>query len=232
MRHVLRLLEDTLPAGAEPVFLPAIPRGLLVLEGQVTIETADANQHLPTRTAWVGSEEIAYLAGGSGARILRWELASAAADASHDGRLRSAPKSKSSLALAHRIDLDPGFGWLLRVDQVSFPKGTDAHLHVHQGPGIRYVLTGEMDHRATGHPSQHFKPGDAFYEDGIHTPIWVAMSRSEETVFVRGLLLPRAVKGRGSTRFVNPEDWANPPRHQSYHVYAERFIEVGAGGHP
>jgi hypothetical protein len=227
MRHTLRLLEDSIPAGAEPVFLPGGPRGLLVLEGHVTVETAAANQHLPTRTAWVGSEEIAYVAGASAARILRWELVEASADASHDGRLRGAPKTKSTVKSTQRLDLDRAFGWLLRVDQVSFPKGTNAHLHVHQGPGIRYVLSGEMDHRATGAPPQHFKPGDPFYEDGIHTPIFVIMSKTEETVFVRGLLLPRAVKGRGSTRFVNPEDWANPPRHQSYHVFAERFIEVG-----
>ena len=186
-----------------------------------------ANQHLPMRTAWIGSEEIALVAGASPARVLRWELVDAAADTGYEGRLRGAPKAKSTVKLAERLDLDPAFGWLLRVDQVSFPKGTNAHLHVHQGPGIRYVLSGEMDHRATGAPPRQFKPGDPFYEDGIHTSIFVIMSKTEETVFVRGLLLPRAVKGRASTRFVNPEDWANPPRHQSYHVFAERFIEVG-----
>ena len=223
---LLRLIEDHVPAGAEPVFLPAAARGLLVLEGAITVETPSANQHLQTRSGWVGSDEMAYVAGPVSARLLRWELVSRTAHTDHVGTLRSAPKTKSALQLAERVTLDPGFGWLLRVDEVRFPKGTNAHLHVHQGPGIRYVLTGEMDHRATGHAPQHFKPGDSFYEDGIHTPIWVAMSRNEETAFVRGLLLPRGVKGRGSTRFVEPEDWANPPRHQSYHVFAERFIEL------
>ena len=227
MRHTLRLLEDVLPAGAEPVFLPSGPRGLLVLDGQLTIETATANQHLPTRTAWIGSGAITYVAGASPARLLRWELVGTTQDTTHDGTLRGAPKAKSTVKLAERLDLDPAFGWLMRVDQVSFPKGTNAHLHVHQGPGIRYVLSGEMDHRATGAPPQHFNPGDPFFEDGIRTPIFVIMSQTEETMFVRGLLLPRAVKGRGSTRFVNPEDWATPPRHQSYHVFAERFIELG-----
>ena len=43
--------------------------------------------------------------------------------------------------------------------------------------------------------------------------------------FLRGLILPRAVKSRSSTRFVNREDWDRPKR-QVYHVHAERFFDL------
>jgi quercetin dioxygenase-like cupin family protein len=209
----------------EPVFLPAGARAVFVVEGSLTLETWDSNTLQPARTGWVGQDAVTYLAGAQGARVLRWELVSP--EMTHDGRLRSAPKGTSTVKLAADVDLDPSFGWLLRCDQVSFPAGTEAPLHVHQGPGIRCVLSGEMDHLGPEGEKNLYRAGDPFFELGIDAPIWAGMSATEETTFVRGLLLPRAVKGRGSTRFVKPSDWTASVR-QTYTVFAERFISLPA----
>lgn len=223
MRYILRLLQDVFPAGAEPAFLPRAVRTLYVRAGGLTIETADANQFQPTGSAWVGQDEIALLVGTEGAEILRWELVSI--DVPHDGRLRSAPRTTSHALSAFEIELDPDNSWLLRCDQVTFPPGTVAPVHMHQGPGLRWVVSGEIDAIGPGGVEKLHKPGDSFIENGIDEPVSARMHREVETSFLRGLVLPRAVKGRGSTRFVNREDW-DRPKGQTYHVHAERFIAL------
>ena len=50
----------------------------------------------------------------------------------------------ADVQLEQFIDLDPGFDWLMRCDRVGFPPGGIAHTHVHQGPGIRYTVKGEI----------------------------------------------------------------------------------------
>lgn len=224
MKFVFRLLKDQLRLNQEPVFLPGGPRALLVLDGGLTVEHETGNQHLPADTAWVGSDQVAYLPGALGATLIRWELVSAEGGG-HGGKLRSAPKAESSVLLSTEIELDPAFEWLLRCDLVAFPAGTEAPWHVHQGPGLRYVLAGELDAIGPGGVHKIHKPGDAFLENGVDEEVRAGMSKTEATSFARGLLLPRALKSRGSTRLVKPDDWGTS-RGQTYHVYSERFIDL------
>lgn len=223
MRYTFRLLEDIVPVNADISFLPKAARIVYIRQGGLTVETASSNQFHSAGSAWVGQDEVSYVAGPEGAEVLRWELV--ATSAPHDGRLRSSPKSASKVLNSFDIDLDPANSWMLRCDQVTFPPGTVAPLHMHQGPGIRFVDRGHIDAIGPGGVPKLHLPGDSFIENGIDEPVSARMHEEEDTSFFRGLILPRAVKGRASTRFVNRQDWDRPKR-QVYHVHAERFVDL------
>ncbi|MFT0891484.1 hypothetical protein [Pseudochelatococcus sp. G4_1912] len=223
MRYHLRLLEDIVPVNADISYLPRAVRAVYVRNGGLTLETATSNQFHSAGSAWVGQDEVNYVVGPEGAEILRWELVPLTE--THDGRLRSSPKSASKVLNSFEIDLDPANSWLLRCDQVTFPPGTVAPVHMHQGPGVRWVVKGEIDAIGPGGVAKLHLPGDSFLENGIDEPVSAKMHKDEETSFLRGLILPRSVKGRPSTRFVHKEDWDRPKR-QVYHVHAERFFEL------
>jgi hypothetical protein len=218
-----RLLEDRMPAGGDPVYLPAMTRALYVVDGDATVETALGCTHHAQGSVWLGDNAIAVLPGGQGARLLRWELLAPNGD---DGVLRAAPHCGSVAANAATIDLDPGFGWLMRCDRVSFPKGGIAYTHIHQGPGIRYCLEGGIRIESEGH-ANFYGPGEAWFEVGS-SPVLAPTSPDAETSFVRCFILPRSCKGRPSIRYVRPEDAAKP-KLQRYQVLGERFIELPLG---
>jgi hypothetical protein len=220
-RLVLRLLEDRVPANGDPVYLPALAaRSLYVVEGDATLETATGCIHHAQGSAWIGDSAVALLAGGQGARLLRWELVPPSDD---DGTLRAAPQCTSGAANSATIELDPGFGWLMRCDRVSFPKAGIAYTHIHQGPGIRYCLEGAIRIETNGHVNS-YGPGEAWFEAGS-SPVLAPTSPDAETSFVRCFILPRSCKGRSSIRYVRPED-ASKPKVQRYRVLGERFIEL------
>lgn len=220
---ILRLLEDRLPSAADPVYLPRLNRALYVAEGEVTIETAAGSAHHAGGSAWLGDGEIALLTSQPGARLLRWELVPRTIE--QDGTLRSAPRCSSAVKLVAEVDLDGGFGWLMRCDKVGFPKGGIAYTHVHQGPGIRCCLEGRITIETQG-TTHRYGPGEAWFELGP-APVLAPTSEETETTFVRCFVLPRGCKGRSSIRYVRPEDAAKP-KPQRYQVLGERFIELGA----
>jgi hypothetical protein len=223
-RMVLRLHEDRLAEAGDPVYLPALARAVYVIEGDATLEFATGCASQPAGSAWIGEGEIALVPGAAGARLLRWELA--AASARDQGALRSAPSAISAMKLAAEIELDPGFGWLMRCDRVGFPKGGIAYTHVHQGPGIRYCLEGGIEIETAG-STHRYGPGEAWFELGP-APVLAPTSKESETSFVRGFVLPRGCKGRSSIRYVRPEDAARP-KPQRYKVLGERFIDMPVG---
>jgi hypothetical protein len=217
---VFRLIEDRVPPGGDPVYLAAVARAIYVIDGDVTVETALGCTHQAQGSAWIGDNAAAVLAGGQGARLLRWELVAPTDD---DGVLRAAPQCDSVAASVATIELDPGFGWLMRCDRVSFPKGGIAYTHIHQGPGIRYCLEGSIRIESEGHINS-YGPGGAWFEVGS-SPVLAPTSPDAETSFVRCFILPRSCKGRSSIRYVRPED-ASKPKVQRYRVLGERFIEL------
>lgn len=218
---ILRLNEDHFPASGNPVYLPAVERTLYVLEGEVTVEFASGCARQEKGSAWLGGEEIALVSGTGGARILRWELA--AALTGDRGQLLAAPAAISQVKLSSEINPDRRFRWLMRCDQVSFPKGGIAYSHIHQGPGIRYCLEGQIEIQSEGR-TDFFGPGEAWFESGA-APVLAPTSNEIETTFVRCFVLPRSCKGRPSIRYVNAEDAAKP-KTQRYKVLGERFIEL------
>lgn len=226
-RFKLRLLEDRIPARHAPVYLPALSRAIYVVEGQLAIEFATGAQHVVHDTAWVGDDALALLAGDSEVVLWRWELVPH--DAAQPGTLRSAPATRSVCKLEQAIELDSGFDWLMRCDRVAFPPGGVALTHVHQGPGIRCCLDGEITIETQGTTQVH-RPGDAWFELG-HAPVLAPTTQDSATTFIRCFILPQACRGRSSIRFVRPED-AGQPNTQKYHVYAERFLRLERPGAP
>ena len=111
-------------------------------------------------------------------------------------------------ALAAEVELDPAVRWIVRCDRIDFPPGGVAHRHVHPGPGIRRLLHGELTIDAEG-TERLIGPGDAWFE-GADYPVLATASASEDTAFVRVLLLPREWEGKRTIRYLDPADEAKP----------------------
>lgn len=219
----LRLFEDVLSPNCLPVYLPAAQRAVYVAEGDVTVEHPTGNQRQPAETAWLGASPIAYLSGPDGARLYRWELVRADAT---DGEFISAPAATSECKLVESIELDSRQEWLMRCDEVAFPPGGIAYTHVHQGPGIRCCIKGEIRCDSAGQ-SHTYVPGSPWLERG-YEPVLAPTTEAEPTAFVRCLILPRLCKARSSIRYVHPDDIAKQ-KPQRYRVFGERFIDTTAG---
>jgi hypothetical protein len=104
---------------------------------------------------------------------------------------------------------DPGPGeWLLRCDRVDFPPGGVAYRHVHPGPGIRRLLHGELTIARDG-DTHTYRAGESWFEDA-DDPVAATASATEETAFVRVLLLPREWAGKRTIRYLDPADEEKP----------------------
>ena len=106
-------------------------------------------------------------------------------------------------------DVDVGSGWIARLDRVDFPPGSIAYRHVHPGPGIRRILHGELTiDRGDGEP-RTYRAGDAWFE-GADDPVQATASATQDTAFVRVLLLPAEWAGRRTIRYLDPADEDKP----------------------
>lgn len=123
--------------------------------------------------------------------------------------------------LSATLDLEPGDGRLIRLDRVRFPPGGVAYLHVHQGPGIRVLLDGEIRIETDG-LARRYRPMEAWFEPGP-VPVFAAASPTAPTTFVRCMVLPAALEGKRSIRYVRPED-ADKPKGQQYTVFLEQAL--------
>jgi hypothetical protein len=203
--------------------VPAVARSIYIVKGDVTVEFASGAQHVPEATAWIGDGEATLLSGDKETVLWRWELAPAKGAEAPPGTLRSAPATQSTCKLEQLIELDDGMRWLMRCDKVQFPPAGVALTHVHQGPGIRCCLEGEITIETLGQTHAH-GAGDAWFELG-HAPVLAPTTPDMSTTFVRCFILPQACRGRSSIRFVRPED-AGKPNTQKYHVFGERFLDL------
>jgi quercetin dioxygenase-like cupin family protein len=111
-------------------------------------------------------------------------------------------------ALVADVELDPDEDWLVRCDRVDFPPGGVAHRHVHPGPGIRRLLFGELTIESEGETHTYRTP-EAWFE-GAEQPVLATASETEETAFVRVLLLPAEWAGRRTIRYPDPADEDKP----------------------
>ena len=132
---------------------------------------------------------------------LVWELL----DAEPKGALLAAP-----------VTVEPG--WLMRHDRVDFPPGGIAYRHTHPGPGIRYLLHGSI-RIETAAERHDYGSGEAWFESGPE-PVLATASPSEESAFVRVLLLPPEWAGKRTIRYVDPAD-EDRPKLQRPTVYGE-----------
>ena len=118
--------------------------------------------------------------------------------------------------LAAEVAVQPG--WLMRHDRIDFPPGGIAYQHTHPGPGIRYLLFGELTIDSGGE-THTYRAGEPWFESGPE-PVLATASTTEETAFVRVLLLPPEWAGKRTIKYVDPAD-DEKPKLQRPTVYGE-----------
>jgi quercetin dioxygenase-like cupin family protein len=127
-------------------------------------------------------------------------------------------------ALVWELVAVPGPGeWVVRCDRVDFPPGGVAFRHVHPGPGIRRLLHGELTIDRDGE-ARTYRAGEAWLEER-EDPVLATASASEETAFVRVLLLPAEWAGKRTIRYLDPAD-EERPKLQRATVFLEEPIEL------
>jgi Cupin domain len=123
--------------------------------------------------------------------------------------------------LAAQVEIEKG--WLMRHDRVDFPAGGVAYRHTHPGPGIRYLLHGSLRIESGGE-THEYGPGEAWFESGPE-PVLATASETEDSAFVRVLLLPPEWAGKRTIRHVDPAD-DDRPRLQRATVFGESPIRL------
>jgi quercetin dioxygenase-like cupin family protein len=122
--------------------------------------------------------------------------------------------------LSREVQLDDG-DWIMRHDRVDFDPGGIAYRHTHPGPGIRYLLFGQITIDSEG--AQHtYGPGEPWFERGPD-PVLATTSADEPTAFVRVMVLPAEWAGRRTIKYVDPAD-ADKPKTQRATIFVEQPV--------
>jgi len=87
------------------------------------------------------------------------------------------------------------------------------------GPGLRVLLKGWIRIETQG-ASHEYGPFEWWYETGPD-PVFAAASETEETAFVRVLVLPSEWAGKRTIRYVDPAD-EDKPKLQRARIYLEQ----------
>ena len=127
-------------------------------------------------------------------------------------------------ALVWELTEDPGPGGRgIRCDRVDFPPGGAAYRHVHPGPGIRRLLFGELTIES---PEQVRTPTalESGTLEGADHPVLATASTTEDTAFVRVLLLPAEWAGKRTIRYLDPAD-AEKPKLQRATIFLEQLVQ-------
>lgn len=214
MHPVMRLYEDVLSSAENVEFrLARLPRFIFVVHGSATIDGKVLNEG----DAWQGEDAITMKPGPAGVTCWRWELTRG----DHGSTMAAAPGMATHEKLTAFLETLPKGELLMRSDSVAFPPGGCAFTHVHQGPGIRCLAEGGIRIDTHGR-STSYGPGGAWYEAGPE-PVFAQASTASTSRFIRVMILPRALIGKSSIRYVNEEDSAKP-KSQSYKIYADAPI--------
>ena len=121
-------------------------------------------------------------------------------------------------AIVWELDDTPAGPWLVRCDRVDFPPGGVAYRHTHSGPGIRVLLHGRIRIDSAG-DSHEYGPGEWWFESGPE-PVYAAASETEESAFVRVMLVPPELAGQRTIRYVDAAD-EDKPKLQRARIYLE-----------
>jgi quercetin dioxygenase-like cupin family protein len=218
-KYLLRLYDDRLGARAKAAALPPVNRVLYVMEGMASLSADSSAATLSGNSAWFSAGETSVAAGPDGARILRYELVK---DSAAKGALEG-EHIASTLLLESVVELEPGDGYLMRCDRVDIPPGGIAYTHTHQGPGTRCLLQGGFTVETKGHKTE-IAPGEAWFEAGPD-PVLAWAPDDRPGYFSRVMILPRALKGKSSIKYVRPED-ADKPKLQRYTIFMDEFITI------
>jgi quercetin dioxygenase-like cupin family protein len=206
----LALLEDQLGEG-ERLDLGPAPRILYVVSGAVDVEAGVSRASMDENTAWHGADGCVIQVRAA-TRLWRWEL-------QPDG-VSSVAALHTTLKLRHTIEI-PARGALIRADRVDFPPKGIAYTHTHQGPGIRVLLCGRFRVETEGHVLE-LEPGAPWFERGPD-PVYAEVIGDAPASFVRVMVLPVALLGKSSLRYVKPHDQARP-KSQRYTVFVDAAL--------
>ena len=223
MALLLRLHEDILARDARPRPLPPLPRMIFVVSGAPLI----AGRPVRAGVAWHGEGTVTIAPGDAGTTLWRWELARASTDGRNDDGEMQGAGVVSREKLAARLDGISAGDLLLRGDSVAFPPGGCALTHTHQGPGIRCVIEGAIRIDTDGR-STWYERGGAWFESGP-VPVFAQAAADRASRFIRVMILPRALIGKSSIRYVNRED-AGKPKSQRYTVFVDAPIRMTDDG--
>jgi quercetin dioxygenase-like cupin family protein len=119
------------------------------------------------------------------------------------------------------VELDPATEWLMRHDRVDFEPGGIAYRHTHPGPGIRYLLFGQITIESEG-AVRTYGPGEPWFERGPD-PVLATTAPDEPSAFVRVMLLPVEWAGQRTIKYVDPAD-ADKPKTQRATIFLEQPV--------
>jgi hypothetical protein len=214
MALVLQLFEDTISNDARLLLSAPLPRLIFVVYGSVAINGAT----FVDGEVWFGDDATEVAAGHTGVTCWRFELlGEAGRDLAQSGAGVISQRKLSAI-----LDTLPAGDLLMRGDSVAFPPGGCAFLHTHQGPGIRVLLEGGIRIDTHGR-STSYGPGGAWYETGSD-PVFAQASADRPSRFIRVMILPRALLGKSSIKYVREED-AVKPKVQHYKSFVDVPVE-------
>jgi quercetin dioxygenase-like cupin family protein len=137
-------------------------------------------------------------------------------DAAHFGAARV-----DGRALVWELTDRPAGDSVVRCDRIDFPPGGVAYRHTHPGPGLRVLLLGRIRIDTQG-TSREYGPFEWWYETGPD-PVYAAASETEDTAFVRVLVLPAEWAGKRTISYVDPAD-VDKPKLQRARIYLEERL--------
>ena len=206
----LSLFEDVY-RNAATASLAAGTRFLFIVHGTLLVE----GKEFRDGAVWSGDGSVTCSGGAEGATVWRWEL-------SHgEAGIFSAADVSTKTKLSASLDTLPEGELLLRGDSVAFPPGGTALTHTHQGPGTRCMIEGAIRIDTHGR-STSYGPGGAWFETGPDA-VFAQADPARASRFIRTMILPRALLGQSSIRYVHEEDKAKP-KSQKYEVFVDRPI--------
>ena len=126
-------------------------------------------------------------------------------------------ESRICSQLSATLDLN-GDAKLVRCDRVELPPGGTAYLHTHQGPGIRCLVEGRFRVQSNGF-GQTVERYGAWFENGAD-PVEAHAVSDTTAAFVRVMILPAALLGQSSIRYVRESD-KDRPKPQRYQVFVD-----------
>jgi hypothetical protein len=214
-KYLLRLYTDHLQPGAVSAPLPQTERVIYVADGDAVCRGHGFTASLAANSAWQGRLAITLTGGQKGARLLRWELSA------DEASLLTGIGVSSVLTLSGEPRIEVGVDYLMRCDRVDFPPGGTAFTHTHQGSGIRCLQEGRI-HIETQGKDFWVERGEAWFETGPD-PVFAQTRSDGPSHFVRVMILPQAIRGKSSIRYVKPEDF-DKPKTQTYQIFVDEPI--------
>ena len=134
--------------------------------------------------------------------------------------------SHSELLMSKPVQIEP-VSQLFRLDQVDFPPGAVAYKHTHPGPGIRFLVDGELTLRSE-HGTTVYGAGDAWFEDA-NQPVMAKSTGQDTGFFVRAMLLPIEFAGKPTFTLCDKNDADKPKRqtntrHMEFEINLETLV--------